>query len=202
MMKNFFPEFRKFINRGNVIDLAVGVIVGSAFTAIVNGLSNHILKPVINFLIAKLLGGESTSDIHTYLLKVYDAEGNLDLAQSIYIDWGAFISAVINFLLIAFVLFTFVKIFNKIREEHKEFTEKMSKKKLSREERLELKAAGVSLRDLDAIKAWRAKKKQLADEAAKAAAEAAAEKAKKEREENPTTEDLLKLILAEMRNKK
>ena len=41
MMKNFFPEFKKFINRGNVIDLAVGVIVGSAFTAIVNGLSNH-----------------------------------------------------------------------------------------------------------------------------------------------------------------
>ena len=111
----------------------MGVIVGSAFTAIVNGLSNHILKPVINFLIAKLLGGESTSDIHTYLLKVYDAEGKLDIAQSIYIDWGAFIYAVINFLLIAFVLFTFVKVFNKIREEHKGFTEKMSKKKLSRE---------------------------------------------------------------------
>lgn len=201
MMKNFFPEFRKFINRGNVIDLAVGVIVGSAFTAIVNGLSNHILKPVINFLIAKLLGGESTSDIHTYLLKVYDAEGNLDLTQSIFIDWGAFVSAVINFLLIAFVLFTFVKIFNKIREEHKEFTEKMSKKRLSREERCELKAAGVSLHDREAIEAWRAKKKTLADEAAKAAAAAAAEKAKKEREENPTTEDLLKLILAEMRKK-
>lgn len=50
MKKNFFPEFKKFINRGNVIDLAVGVIVGSAFTAIVNGLSNHILKPVIIFL--------------------------------------------------------------------------------------------------------------------------------------------------------
>lgn len=201
MMKNFFPEFRKFINRGNVIDLAVGVIVGSAFTAIVNGLSNHILKPVINFLIAKLLGGESTSDIHTYLLKVYDAEGNLDLAQSIYIDWGAFVSAVINFLLIAFVLFTFVKIFNKIREEHKEFTEKMSKRRLSREERRELKALGVSLHDREAIKAWREKKRALADEAAKAAAIAAAEKAKREREENPTTEELLKLILAEMRKK-
>ena len=201
MMKNFFPEFKKFINRGNVIDLAVGVIVGSAFTAIVNGLSNHILKPVINFLIAKLLGGESTSDIHTYLLIVYDPEGKLDLAQSIYIDWGAFISAVINFLLIAFVLFSFVKIFNKIREEHKEFTEKMSKKRLSREERCELKAAGVCLRNWTEIEAWRAKKKALADEAAKVAALAAAEKAKKEREENPTTEDLFKLILAEMRRK-
>lgn len=201
MMKNFFPEFRKFINRGNVIDLAVGVIVGSAFTAIVNGLSNHILKPVINFLIAKLLGGEGMSDIHTYLIKVYDAEGNLDLAQSIYIDWGAFVSAVINFLLIAFVLFTFVKIFNKICEEHKEFTEKMSKKRLSREERRELKAADMSLHDWEAIEAWRVRKKALADEAAKAAAAAAAEKAKKEREENPTTEDLLKLILAEMRKK-
>ena len=59
----------------------------------------------------------------------------------------------------------------------------------------------MSLHDREAIEAWRAKKKALADEAAKAVAAAAAEKAKKEREENPTTEDLLKLILAEMRKK-
>ena len=51
-MKNFFGEFKKFITRGNVVDMAVGVIVGGAFTAIVNGLSNYVLKPIINWLLA------------------------------------------------------------------------------------------------------------------------------------------------------
>lgn len=206
-MKNFIPEFKKFINRGNVIDLSVGVIVGSAFTAIVNGLSSYILKPVINYIIAKLLGGDSMSDLHTYLIKVYDGEGNLDLTQSIYIDWGAFISAVINFLIIAFVLFCIVRIINKIREEHKEFTEMIAKNTLSRKERHELRAAGVNIRDKAAVEDWRTKKRQLAEEAAKAAALVAAkaaalvaaEKARLEREQNPTTEDLLKLILAEIK---
>jgi len=51
-MKKFFAEFKKFITRGNVVDMAVGVIVGSSFTAIVNALSNNILKPIINWLLA------------------------------------------------------------------------------------------------------------------------------------------------------
>ena len=50
-MKKFFAEFKKFITRGNIVDMAVGVIVGSSFTAIVNGLSNNILKPIINWLL-------------------------------------------------------------------------------------------------------------------------------------------------------
>lgn len=202
VMKTLIPEFKKFINRGNVVDLAVGVIIGSAFTAIVNGLSNNILKPLINYAVAKLMGGDSMSDLHTYLTKVYDSEGNLDLTQSIYIDWGAFISAVLNFLIIAFVLFCIVKIINKIREEHKELTERIAKNTLSRKERRELRAAGINIRDKAAVKAWQEEKKKLAEETEKAAAQAAAEKAKLEREQNPTTEDLLKLILEEMRRKR
>ena len=54
-IKNFFGEFKKFITRGNVLDMAVGVIVGGAFTAIVNGLSNFILKPIINYLLFLIL---------------------------------------------------------------------------------------------------------------------------------------------------
>ena len=113
-MKGFFEEFKKFITRGNVLDMSVGVIVGGAFTAIVNGMSNFILKPIINWLLAIIFGSNSLSDIYTYLTftpKLDDA-GNAvlnefgkpfaDLANSIYIDWGAFINAVINFLLIAF----------------------------------------------------------------------------------------------------
>ena len=128
-MKKFFGEFKKFITRGNIVDMSVGVIVGGAFTAIVNGLSNNILKPIINWFLAILLGSDSLSGIFTYLKKVEIPEldangvatGNMvvDLTQSIYIDWGAFINAVINFLIIAFVLFTIVKIINRISDAQK-----------------------------------------------------------------------------------
>ena len=66
-MRKFFEEFKKFITRGNVVDMAVGVIVGGAFTAIVNGMSNFILKPLVNALLAVLLGKDSLADLHTYL---------------------------------------------------------------------------------------------------------------------------------------
>ena len=115
-MKKFFGEFKKFITRGNVLDMAVGVIVGGAFTAIVNGLSNNILKPLINWLIAALIGKDGLTGAITMLSPAYGEDGALDLASSIYIDWGAFISAVINFFLIAFVLFMIVRTINRIAE--------------------------------------------------------------------------------------
>ena len=213
-MKKFFSEFKKFITRGNVIDMAVGVIVGSSFTAIVNGMSNYILKPVINWLLAVLLGKDSLSDLHTFLVKVekssdiLDAEGNvigtesvIDLAESIYIDWGAFINAVINFFLIAFVLFTIVKIINKIREEQKELGERIDKKTLSYDEIKELKAAGVKIRDKKAVVEYFENKQKKQKEEAEAKAAADAEAARLAREANPTAEDLLKQILAEMQKK-
>ena len=126
----FMQEFKKFIMRGNIVDMSVGVIVGGAFTAIVNGLSNNILKPIINWVLAKLLGKNSLSEIYTYLQKVEVAEldeaGNatgkmvVDLTQSIYIDWGAFINAIINFLIIAFVLFVIVKFINRLNDAKKQ----------------------------------------------------------------------------------
>ena len=66
-VKRFFGEFKKFITRGNVLDMAVGVIVGGAFTAIVNGLSNFVLKPIINWLLALMLGKNALSGIYTFL---------------------------------------------------------------------------------------------------------------------------------------
>ena len=126
-MKKFFTEFKKFITRGNVVDMAVGVIVGSSFTAIVNALSNNILKPLVNWLLALAFGANSISELFTVLTAVYDADGNLDLTQSIYIDWGTFINAIINFFLIALVLFTIVKVINKFREEHDQFRAELKK---------------------------------------------------------------------------
>lgn len=203
---SFFAEFKKFITRGNVVDMSVGVIVGGAFTAIVNGMGNFILKPIVNWLLALVFGANSLSGIYTYLTKVekdiLDEAGavigkEIDLAQSIYIDWGAFINAVLNFFITAFVLFTIVKIINKIREEQTE----AGKKRLTREQRKELRANGIKLSDKAAVAAFFAEKKRLADEAAAAEAAAAEEAARLEREANPTTEDLLKLILAEIQSK-
>ena len=164
-MKKFFAEFKKFITRGNVIDMAVGVIVGSSFTAIVNALSNNILKPLINYILALILGKDSLSEVYTFLQKVTvvgeDGIETVDLAQSIYIDWGAFINAIINFLIIAFVLFCIVKAINNMKEEANE-------KKLKKARKAELRANGIKPRDKAAAEAYFAKKK--ADEEAAAAA--------------------------------
>ena len=202
-MKKFFAEFKKFITRGNVVDMAVGVIVGSAFTAIVNGLSNFILKPLINYLLAMILGKDTLSDIHTMLLPAYTADeaGNqvLDLSNSIYIDWGSFINAIINFFLIAFVLFCIVRAFNRMRDNQKEAAEKAKGRKARKADRKLMKAEGINLRDKAAVAAWYAARAEKAAAEAAAAAAAAEEQARLDRLANPTTEDLLRAILAEMR---
>ena len=131
-MKKFFEEFKKFITRGNIVDMAVGVTVGSAFTAIVNGLTNNILKPLINWVLALIFQANSLSDIYT-MLKEVKVDGVVDLTQSIYIDWGAFINAVINFFIIAFVLFVIVKIFNSIMDGREKLGEALAKGKPTKE---------------------------------------------------------------------
>ena len=198
-MKKFFEEFKKFIMRGNVVDMAVGVIVGSSFTAVVNGMSNFILKPIINWLLALILGADSLSGVVTMLKPAYDATGVIDLANSIYIDWGSFINAVINFFLVALVLFTIVKLMNKLRDMQKDLDEHMKKNDLTKEDKKILKSRGVKLRDKDAVAAYIAEKEKAASDKAAAEKAAAEEAAKLEREANPTTEDLLKSILAELK---
>ena len=207
-MKKFFGEFKKFITRGNVLDMAVGVIVGGAFTGIVNGLSNYILKPIINFLLAIVLGKNGLAGAVSFLSRAYvvGADGKyvldeagekiVDLANSIYIDWGAFISAIINFLLIAFTLFTIVKIFNKVKENNEKLTKNIKDNTLDRAERKELKKAGIKIHDKKAVKAYFAEKEEKAKSKAEEEARLAEEKAKADRLANPTTEDLLKDIKA------
>lgn len=187
-MKKFFDEFGKFIMRGNVLDLAVGVIVGGAFTAIVNALSDHILKPIINFLLALILGEDSLENIYTYLRKVPAADGSgaVDLAASIYIDWGAFINAVINFLLIAFVLFCIVKTINKVSEAHDKMWDDVNlpkKKKIAEYRKSGLSRKQALAKYEDEVKAA-AEQKVAADAAAKKAAEEAAAEAERKATEN------------------
>ena len=145
------------------------------------------------------------SDVYTMLKPAYvdvldengvaTGETVLDLTQSIYIDWSALINAIINFFLIALVLFTIVKLVNHMREGGKTVKEGY----LDRAERRELREHGIKIHDIDAVRAYFAEKKQREAEEAAAAALAAEEAARLEREANPTAEDLLKQILAEMK---
>ena len=170
--KRFFGEFKKFITRGNVLDMAVGVIVGGAFTAIINALSNNILKPLIDWLLAAIMGGDSLSDIYTVLKPVYDsATGLLDLSQSIYIDWGAFINAIINFLLIAFVLFCIVRTMKEEYRKEKEAVKKYRREGLTRDEAVERYR-----KELEEAEKAKKEEARLAEE--KAAAERAEAEAK------------------------
>ncbi len=141
-MKKFFGEFKTFISKGNVMDLAVGMIIGSAFTAIVTALTNGILKPLINWIIYLISGGEGgVEKLYTFLVTQHTTEmvdgvetTVVDLANSIYIDWGAFISAIINFLLIALVLFIIVKAMNKVKEEAEKAKTNLEAKKAEKTE--------------------------------------------------------------------
>lgn len=194
-MKKFFGEFKKFITRGNVLDMAVGVIVGGAFTAIVNGLSNFVLKPIINWLLALILGKGSLSEVYTFLgTPALLEDGTIDLANSFYIDWGSLINAIINFIIIAFVLFCIVKAINGMKENNEKMRSELSKKHLDKNERKELKAAGVNVKDKVAVKAYFEEKAKKEAEAAEALKKAEEEKAAADRLANPTTEDLLKQI--------
>lgn len=111
-MKSFIKEFKEFISRGNVIDLAVAVVIGGAFTKIVNSLVNDIIMPIIGVII----GGINFEHL---MITVGTAE----------IKYGMFIQAVVNFLLIAFVIFSIIKAintFNKKKEDAPEEPEKPS----------------------------------------------------------------------------
>ena len=152
----FFKDFKKFITKGNIVDMAVGVIVGSAFTAIINALSNGILKPIINWILASILGTDSLSEVYTYLKTAYKVDADtgesvIDLANSIYIDWGAFVNAIMNFFLVAMTLFVIARIARRIINRAK-------------------------ARELEATKAAEEKKKAEEKEKAEAAAAVAAEK--------------------------
>ncbi len=103
--KGFIAEFKKFILRGNVMDMAVGVIVGGAFTAIVTSLNQDILTPILG-----IFGGTDFSNLTLTM-------GSGENAPILY--YGNFITAVINFLITALVIFSLVKLINKIGDKLK-----------------------------------------------------------------------------------
>jgi len=106
---SFKSEFKEFIAKGNVMDMAVGVIIGGAFKSIVDSLVGDVITPVIA-LVSKLIPGAS------------DAMANMEkwIIPGTAINIGAFISAVINFLIMAFIIFWIVKGFNKLTKKKEE----------------------------------------------------------------------------------
>lgn len=203
---SFLGDFKAFITRGNVVDMAVGVIVGGAFTAIVNSLSNNVLRPMINWLLALILGKDSLSGIYTFLKIAYKNDDattlpEVNLEESIYIDWGAFINAIINFFIIAFVLFSIVRIINNIRDLNGDIKKMAGKVILTNEEIAELKANGVNIKKRKEVEAYFAEKERLAKEAEEKAKAEAEAKAATEKATQPTAEELLKEIRDLLKNK-
>ena len=113
-MKKFMDEFKAFISRGNVVDMAVGVIVGSAFTAIVNSLVKDVVTPFIGVL----TGGVDFTQMK-YVITPAVGE-----TPEVAILYGNFIQAIINFLIIAFVVFCMVKMINSMRAKMEEAKKK------------------------------------------------------------------------------
>ncbi len=110
-------EFKQFIARGNVIDMAVGIVVGAAFTAIVTSLVGDIINPIIGMLI----GGLDFSNYYIDLSQGgYATLADAEKAGAPIIKYGAFINAVVKFMIVAFVVFMMVKQINRIKEQFEE----------------------------------------------------------------------------------
>ncbi len=106
-MKNFFNEFKKFISKGNVLDMAIGIIIGSAFTAIVNSLVQGIIMPALGLL----TDGINFSDLKIVLKAATEAKPELAIL------YGSFLQNTLTFLIVAFTVFCLVKAINKFRSK-------------------------------------------------------------------------------------
>ena len=107
-MKNFIAEFKTFILRGNVMDMAVGIVIGAAFTAIVNSLVNDIIMP----LISAIFGGTNFDKWNIVL------RGSGE--DAVTLGLGTFIAAILNFIIVAFIIFLIIRSINKLREKNAE----------------------------------------------------------------------------------
>ena len=170
-MKKFFEEFKKFITRGNVVDMAIGVAVAGAFTKIVNAFTNGFVSPIVGLI----TGGANLSD-QKWILRPAEIEILEDGTEKIVNPevaflWGTFVQNIIDFLIIALVLFIIMKVFNSVMSKAKEVSDDLKD---------DLKPAKVKAAEEAAAKA-EAEKKAAEEAAAKAKAEAEAAKAEAEK---------------------
>ena len=190
-MKKFFKEFKEFISKGNVFDMAVGLIIATAFNKIVSSMVNDIIMPLITWA----TGAASLADLSIPLRwEVVDGVRVVTLSWA----YGNFLQTVIDFFIIAMSVFVMVKVVNASRKKLKEMEDvivQQSKKEVRAERKaLKLKAKQENRPFKEVLKEY---EEQKAKDLAEAKAVADKEKAEKEAEErrnNPTQEDLLKEI--------
>ena len=182
-MKKFFSDFKKFIARGNILDMAVGVVVGGAFSKIVTSLVNDIIMPLVSLA----MGGASVADWKWVIKEAtYDANGILLTAETA-LKYGNFIQLIIDFLIVAFCIFMVLRFMMKAQNMRREWT-------LTKAEIKALRKQGKSYKEIEAI-----------DEAKKAEIKAAEEAAKAAQPAPETVESLLKdikVLLADKDSKK
>lgn len=111
-MKKFIQEFKDFAMRGNVVDMAVGVIIGAAFGKIVTSLVNDIIMPAIGVL----TGGVNFSD-HKWIIQQAVTKGEEIVTPEVAVTWGAFVQTIFDFIIIAFCIFVAIKFMNKLKHE-------------------------------------------------------------------------------------
>lgn len=166
-MKKFFEEFKKFITRGNVVDMAIGVAVAGAFTKIVNAFTAGFVSPIVGLI----TGGASLVDqkwiLREAVVEMVDGAEKVVTPEVAFL-WGSFVQNIIDFLIIAFVLFVVMKTFNAISAKAKEVNEELKDN---------LKTAKT--REAEEAAAAAEAEKKAAEEAAAAAAAAKAEEEKK-----------------------
>lgn len=187
-MKKFFKEFKTFITRGNIFDMAVGLIIATAFNKIVSSLVNDIIMPLVTWG----TGAASLADLSIVLRR--NAEGVATLTWA----YGNFIQTIIDFLIIAFSIFLMVKIVTASQKKFKEvgnYVKNQSKKEIKAEWKMLKAKAKEENRPFKEVKAeYEAEKAKVLEEKAKIEAEEKAKKEAEDRKNNPTQEDLLKEI--------
>ena len=184
-MRKFFREFKAFISRGNVFDLAVGMIIATAFNKIVSSLVNDIIMPLVTWA----TGAASLKDLSIPLREV---DGVVTLAW----NYGNFLQVIIDFLIIAFSIFVMVKIVTNSRKKFQEAGEEIVAKQQIRAEKRKVKRL-AKLEKKDFNTAWteyQEEKRRVAEENAQKQAEEKAKKEEEDRLNNPTQEQLLKEI--------
>ena len=173
----FWKEFKAFISKGNIVDLAIAVVIGTAFNKIVTSLVNDIIMPLITWA----LGANSLADLSVVLQK--DESGVATLTW----NYGNFIQSLIDFLIIALTIFIVLKIMMRGSKLFKDVANKV--KPSTKEEKAYLKEKGIDLKDRAAVKiALKERNEEIAKE------QKAEEEKKKEEAYRNSTEGLLKEI--------
>ena len=190
-MRKFFKEFKAFISKGNVFDMAVGLIIATAFNKIVSSLVNDIIMPLVTWS----TGANSLADLSVVLRESVNANGDVVLLTW---NYGMFLQTVIDFLIIALSVFIMVKVVTSGRkkfEELENMISNQSKKEVRQEYKaIKLKAKQENRKFKEVWAEHEAEKARLKAEELEKAKLAEQEKIAQERLANPTQEDLLKEI--------